>query len=50
MFDASIVLQDAWRMVGNWTERLGFRNAWEAWAYQAFHGLLVCPLVQLATP
>ncbi|GJN76939.1 autophagy protein (Atg22) [Purpureocillium lilacinum] len=38
-----IVLLDAWGMVGNWTDRFGFRNPWEVWAYQAFYGLFVCP-------
>ncbi|KAG5986391.1 hypothetical protein E4U54_005448 [Claviceps lovelessii] len=38
-----IVLLDAWGMVGNWTDRFGFHNVWEVWAYQAFYGLLVCP-------
>ncbi|KAG6009306.1 hypothetical protein E4U43_000020 [Claviceps pusilla] len=38
-----IVLLDACGMVGNWTDRFGFHNVWEVWAYQAFYGLLVCP-------
>ncbi|QUC17660.1 uncharacterized protein UV8b_01901 [Ustilaginoidea virens] len=46
MFNAvtvCIVLLDGWGVVGNWTARFGFRNAWEVWAYQVFYGLLVCP-------
>ncbi|PHH93296.1 hypothetical protein CDD83_7995 [Cordyceps sp. RAO-2017] len=38
-----IVLLDGWGMAGNWTDRLGFRNVWEIWLYQALYGLLVCP-------
>lgn len=46
MFNAvmvAIVLLDAWGMAGNWTARLGFRNRWEVWVYQALYGLFVCP-------
>ncbi|KJZ75201.1 hypothetical protein HIM_05395 [Hirsutella minnesotensis 3608] len=39
----AIVALDGWGMVGNWTNRFGFHNAWEVWAYQVFYGLLVCP-------
>ncbi|KAK2603878.1 hypothetical protein QQS21_003913 [Conoideocrella luteorostrata] len=39
----SIILLDAWGMVGNWTSRFGFHNVWEIWAYQVFYGLLICP-------
>ncbi|KAJ0417092.1 autophagy-related protein 22-like protein [Aspergillus carlsbadensis] len=46
MFNAialSIVLLDAWGMVGIWTQSFGFHHTWEIWAYQAFYGLFVCP-------
>lgn len=39
----SIVLLDAWGLVGIWTQSFGFHKKWEVWAYQAFYGLLVCP-------
>ncbi|KAH7086451.1 autophagy-related protein 22-like protein [Paraphoma chrysanthemicola] len=39
----SIVLLDAWGLVGIWTETFGFKHKWEVWAYQVFYGLLVCP-------
>lgn len=39
----SIVLLDAWGLVGIWTEAFGFKHKWEVWAYQVFYGLLVCP-------
>ncbi|EFY85468.1 autophagy protein (Atg22), putative [Metarhizium acridum CQMa 102] len=38
-----IVLLDGWGMVGNWTDRFGFKNVWEVWLYQAYYGLVVCP-------
>ncbi|KAG5999783.1 hypothetical protein E4U21_006332 [Claviceps maximensis] len=38
-----IILLDAWGMIGSWTNRFGFHNVWEVWAYQAFYGLFVCP-------
>lgn len=46
MFNAvavCIILLDAWGMIGIWTQKFGFHNAWEFWVYQAFYGLLVCP-------
>lgn len=46
MFNAvmiSIVLLDGWGMIGNWTDKFGFKNVWEIWLYQAFYGLFVCP-------
>lgn len=46
MFNAvmvSIILLDGWGMIGNWTDKFGFHNAWEVWVYQAFYGLFVCP-------
>ncbi|KAM0252332.1 hypothetical protein ACHAQJ_007770 [Trichoderma viride] len=46
MFNAvmvSIILLDGWGMIGNWTNKFGFHNAWEVWVYQAFYGLFVCP-------
>ena len=30
-------------MVGIWTQRFGFHQAWEFWFYQAFYGFFVCP-------
>ncbi|KAG5923323.1 hypothetical protein E4U42_004996 [Claviceps africana] len=38
-----IVILDGWGMLGNWTNRIGFHNVWEVWAFQAFYGLFVCP-------
>ncbi|KID73654.1 Autophagy-related protein 22 [Metarhizium brunneum] len=38
-----IVLLDGWGMVGNWTDRFGFKNVWEVWLYQAYYGFVVCP-------
>ncbi|KAJ5081777.1 hypothetical protein NUU61_010041 [Penicillium alfredii] len=46
MFNAiacAIILLDGWGMIGIWTQRFGFHNAWEVWVYQAFYGLFVCP-------
>lgn len=46
MFNAvmvSIILLDGWGMIGNWTDRFGFKNEWEVWVYQLFYGLFVCP-------
>ncbi|KAF2487978.1 autophagy-related protein 22-like protein [Neohortaea acidophila] len=46
MFSAvaiGIVLLDGWGMIGNWTDKFGFHNKWEVWAYQIFYGLAVCP-------
>ncbi|KAF7715953.1 Uncharacterized protein PECH_004624 [Penicillium ucsense] len=46
MFNAiavSIILLDGWGMIGIWTDKFGFHNAWEVWVYQAFYGLFVCP-------
>lgn len=30
-------------MVGIWTQRFGFHQAWEFWFYQGFYGFFVCP-------
>ncbi|KAI1102527.1 autophagy-related protein 22-like protein [Jackrogersella minutella] len=46
MFNAvmvGIVLLDGWGMIGNWTDKFGFKNVWEIWVYQTFYGLFVCP-------
>lgn len=46
MFNAvicGIMLTDAWGLVGIWTQRFGYHNAWEFWLYQAAYGLFVCP-------
>jgi hypothetical protein len=37
MFDAvmlGIVLLDLWGMIGIWTQKFGFHNTWEFWAYR----------------
>jgi hypothetical protein len=37
MFDAimvGIILLDGWGMIGIWTTKFGFHNAWEFWVYQ----------------
>ncbi|CEH16194.1 hypothetical protein CBOM_06059 [Ceraceosorus bombacis] len=38
-----IILLQLWGLVGIWTLKFGFHNVWEAYAYQAFYGLVVCP-------
>lgn len=38
-----IILLDGWGMIGNWTDKFGFKNVWEVWMYQAYYGLVVCP-------
>ncbi|KAJ5881637.1 uncharacterized protein N7529_000309 [Penicillium soppii] len=38
-----IILLDGWGMIGIWTDKFGFHNAWEVWVYQAFYGLFICP-------
>ena len=46
MFNAvmvGILILDGWGMVGNWTNKFGFHNAWEFWLYQAYYGIMVCP-------
>ncbi|KAL4743877.1 autophagy-related protein 22-like protein [Aspergillus similis] len=40
---AAIIVLDLWGMIGIFTNRFGFHNTWEVWAYQAYYGLLVCP-------
>ncbi|OOQ85988.1 putative autophagy protein (Atg22) [Penicillium brasilianum] len=39
----AIILLDGWGMIGIWTDKFGFHNAWEVWVYQVFYGLFVCP-------
>jgi MFS-type transporter involved in bile tolerance (Atg22 family) len=39
----SVVILDAWGMIGIWTDRFGFHNLWEYWLYQVYYGFLVCP-------
>lgn len=46
MFDAvmvGILFLDGWGMIGVWTNKFGFHNAWEFWLYQVYYGLFVCP-------
>ncbi|KAI0774741.1 vacuole effluxer Atg22 like-domain-containing protein [Trametes elegans] len=46
MFTASNVsttLIPVWGMIGLWTSRFGFRNAWEFWAYNVVSGLFQAP-------
>ena len=46
MFNAiivGIVMLDGWGMIGIWTQRFGYHNAWEFWLYQVVYGLFVCP-------
>lgn len=38
-----IILLTLWGLVGIWTDTFGFKNVWEIWVFQAYHGLLVCP-------
>ncbi|KAF3004001.1 hypothetical protein E8E14_008402 [Neopestalotiopsis sp. 37M] len=38
-----IILLDGWGLIGNWTDKFGFKNVWEIWLYQAFYGFFVCP-------
>jgi MFS-type transporter involved in bile tolerance (Atg22 family) len=39
----SIIILDAWGMIGIWTQRFGFHHVWEVWLYQVYYGLFVCP-------
>ncbi|KAH8810912.1 putative autophagy protein [Xylogone sp. PMI_703] len=39
----TIVVLDAWGMIGIWTNRFGFHNLWEFWLFQGYFGLFVCP-------
>ncbi|TQV96993.1 autophagy protein (Atg22) [Cordyceps javanica] len=40
----SVILLDAWGMIGNWTTKFGgFQNVAEIWAYQVFYGIFICP-------
>ncbi|KAI9447647.1 MFS general substrate transporter [Lactarius indigo] len=32
-----------WGMVGIWTDKIGFHNAWEFWAYNFVYGLVIGP-------
>jgi len=32
-----------WGMIGIWTDKIGFHNAWEFWAYSAVYGLVIGP-------
>ena len=46
MFNAVIVgilILDGWGMIGIWTQKFGYHNAWEFWLYQTIYGLFVCP-------
>jgi MFS-type transporter involved in bile tolerance (Atg22 family) len=46
MFDVimiGIILLDGWGMIGIWTSKFGFHNAWEFWVYQVYYGIIVCP-------
>lgn len=38
-----IVLLQFWGFIGIFTQKFGFHNVWEVWAYQTFYGLFVCP-------
>ncbi|KAN0128536.1 Autophagy-related protein 22-like protein [Lactarius tabidus] len=33
----------AWGMIGIWTDKIGFHNAWEFWVYSVVYGLAVGP-------
>ncbi|KAG6004557.1 hypothetical protein E4U21_000941 [Claviceps maximensis] len=51
MFNAIMVfilLLSAWGMVGNWTNRLGFRTRTEFWAFQLFYGICISPFYSYA--
>lgn len=46
MFNAvigGIIMLDTWGMIGVWTQKFGYHNAWEFWLYQVVYGLFVCP-------
>ncbi|KAI9467373.1 MFS general substrate transporter [Lactarius psammicola] len=32
-----------WGMIGIWTDKIGFHNAWEFWVYSVVYGLIVGP-------
>lgn len=35
-----IVLLDLWGLMGNWTQKIGFHQAWEFWVFQIWWGLI----------
>ncbi|KAG2141649.1 autophagy-related protein 22-like protein [Suillus cothurnatus] len=37
------ILIPLWGMIGIWTEKLGFHNVWEFWAYNVLFGLFQAP-------
>ncbi|KAG1782927.1 autophagy-related protein 22-like protein [Suillus placidus] len=37
------ILIPLWGMIGIWTEKLGFHNTWEFWAYNVMFGLFQAP-------
>jgi len=37
------ILIPLWGMIGIWTQKLGFHNAWEFWAYNVVFGLFQAP-------
>ncbi|KAG1803157.1 vacuole effluxer Atg22 like-domain-containing protein [Suillus variegatus] len=37
------ILIPLWGMIGIWTEKLGFHNVWEFWAYNVMFGLFQAP-------
>lgn len=37
------ILIPFWGMVGIWTDKIGFHNAWEFWAYNVIYGLFQAP-------
>jgi MFS-type transporter involved in bile tolerance (Atg22 family) len=38
-----MILIPLWGMIGIWTDKFGFRNAWEFWAYSVVNGLFQIP-------
>jgi len=41
--NVATVLIPLWGMIGLWTNVIGFHNAWEFWAYNAFFGIFQAP-------
>jgi len=37
------MLIPTWGMIGLWTDKIGFHNAWEFWVYSVVYGLVIGP-------
>ncbi|KAJ5054551.1 uncharacterized protein L3040_000822 [Drepanopeziza brunnea f. sp. 'multigermtubi'] len=41
--NAGCVIASGWGMIGIWSDRLGYHNAWEFWAFNATYGFTLGP-------